>query len=159
MAHDARSVANELIRRAREEEHAVTPMQILKLTYLCHAWMLGLYGRPLFRQRVEAWMYGPVVGDVYRSLKQYGGSPIRTTIKIVKTENFDEYEKDLIEQVWRRYGNLSGPQLSAMTHAPGTPWSIVRHRPGRTSVDSPVISDNLIQRHYESKVAKPDDSD
>ena len=38
-------------------------MQVLKLVYYCHAWMLGLYGRPLIRQPIEAWRYGPVVPE------------------------------------------------------------------------------------------------
>ena len=154
MATDARSVANELIRRAHEEGRAVTPMQVMKLTYLCHAWMLGLYSRPLIRQRIEAWMYGPVIGDVYRSLKRYGGSPIKEPISYVDTDDFDEYEQDLIHQVWRKYRDLSGLELSAMTHAAGTPWSRIRYGHGRLSVKNPVIPDSLIKKHYEAKATE-----
>lgn len=154
MASDARSVANELIRRAHEENRTVTPMQVLKLTYLCHAWMLGLYGRPLIRQRIEAWMFGPVIGDVYKSLKRYGGSPIEEPISYGAPDDFDEYEEDLINQVWRKYRDLSGLELSAMTHAAGTPWSMVRQGHGRVSVSNPVIPDSLIRRHYEAKATE-----
>ncbi|WP_131993555.1 type II toxin-antitoxin system antitoxin SocA domain-containing protein [Dokdonella fugitiva] len=40
-------------------------MQLLKLVYLCHAWTLGLLGRPLLREEVQAWRYGPVFPALY----------------------------------------------------------------------------------------------
>ena len=44
--HDARNVANEFIRRASESGDQFTHLQVQKLVYYAHAWMLGLYGRP-----------------------------------------------------------------------------------------------------------------
>ena len=70
MEHDSRSVANELLRRAQDTGRDITPMQVVKLAYYCHAWMLGLYHRPLLEQPVEAWHYGPVVPEIYRRLRE-----------------------------------------------------------------------------------------
>lgn len=41
MEHDSRSVANELIHRAHDAGRDITPMQVVKLAYYCHAWMLA----------------------------------------------------------------------------------------------------------------------
>ena len=38
-------------------------MHAIKLVYLCHGWMLGIYGRSLIGEPVEAWRYGPVVPE------------------------------------------------------------------------------------------------
>jgi uncharacterized phage-associated protein len=57
-------------------------MQVLKLVYYCHAWMLGVYSRPLVRQPIEAWRYGPVVRELYRSIREYGGDPIRCSLMV-----------------------------------------------------------------------------
>ena len=149
MTHDARSVANEIIRRAQAEGIRVTPMKVLKLTYFCQAWMLGLYGRPIFRQPIEAWMFGPVVADVYHSLKKYGGFPIDTPIRNVHEQSYNGYEENLIEQVWRKYRHISGIELSALTHREGTPWFRIRQR--RAGVVIPI---SLIREHYESIVRK-----
>ena len=73
MKHDARSVANSLIEKSIEAGSCLTPLEIIKLVYFCHGWMLGLYRRPLIKQNVQAWRYGPVVADVYHCLKQHGG--------------------------------------------------------------------------------------
>ena len=64
-AHDGRAVANALITKGVEAGSPLTPLQIGKLSYIAHGWMLGLYGRCLFRQAVLAWLYGPVVRDIY----------------------------------------------------------------------------------------------
>ncbi len=149
MPHDARSVANEIIRRAQDEGIPVTPMKVLKLTYFCQAWMLGLYGRPIFRQPIEAWMFGPVVADVYHSLQEYGGFPVDAPIHNAHEQAYDRYEEDLIEQVWRKYKYLSGIELSALTHREGTPWFRVRQRRAGA-----VIPSSLIRKHYESLVVK-----
>ena len=148
MEHDARSVANELIRRALRDGRPITALQVIKLTYFCHAWMLGLYHRPLLEQPVEAWLYGPVVPEVYRSLRRYSGEPVTRPIDLstvgVEERTYDEIEKDLIDQVWEKYGHFSGVQLSAMTHTPGSPWDQVWEAAGQNA----VISDPAIEKYY-----------
>lgn len=143
MAHDARVVANSLIERSVEEETPLTPLQIIKLVYMCHGWMLGLYNHELSEQKVLAWIYGPVIADVYRSLRKYGRTCVSEKIYI-PDEEFSDLEVDLIMQVYRKYSPFSGIQLSALTHAPGTPWHKIWHRRGRNS----IIPNSLIASHY-----------
>lgn len=143
--HDARNVANRLISLAHDAPRKITPMQAMKLVYFCHAWMLALLHEPLIEQPVEAWRYGPVVPDVYRSLRRYGGEPVSRLIPGLPDESFDENEEAIITQVSEKYGVLSGGRLSAMTHAPGTPWHTIWKRYGRNA----VIPDPLIEEYYE----------
>ena len=122
--HDARAVANRLLDLAHEDGNQLTVMQVLKLVYFCHAWMLALYDRPLIEQPVEALRYGPVIRDVYQSFKKYRDAPIKSRAR-VPAGQFDGEENYIIEQVYQKYGFLSGIRLSQMTHAPGTPWAQV----------------------------------
>ena len=148
MVHDARSVANELITRAHDSANAITPMQVIKLAYYCHAWMLGLYHRPLLNRPIEAWRYGPVVPDIYHSLRQYGGRPVIQTIDLelerVAVRGYHKDETNIIDQVWEKYGHLTGIQLSALTHAPGTPWHETWHKYGQNA----IIPDPTIEKYY-----------
>ena len=143
MEHDARSVANEMLRRARDANSPVTHLKVMKLVYFSHAWMLGLYHEPLQVQPVEAWRYGPVVRDVYRSLRRYGGEPINRPISIAD-EEYSPTQKDIMDQVWKVYGKYTARQLSAITHAPGTPWHQVWHQWGKSA----VIPDPMIEAYY-----------
>jgi len=121
MSHDARDVANVMIEKGITAGDPLTPLQVIKLTYLCQAWMLAMFSRPIFRQAVEAWEYGPVVADVYHSLKGNGRFPVVYPIPGF-SEKFDEDEKHILNEVYRVYGNWTGGQLSRLTHQPGSPW-------------------------------------
>ena len=144
--HDARSVANEILRRAWDDNQKVTHLKVMKLVYYCHGWMLGLNQKPMQWQPVEAWPLGPVVRDVYRSLQRYGGEPINRPINIEKKE-YSPVQEDLIDQVWDVYGKFTAGQLSSMTHAPGTPWDIIWKRYG----NSAIIPDPIIERYFAAK--------
>lgn len=148
--HDARSVANELIQRSLDNQQGLTPMQVQKLTYFCHAWMLALFHRPLIEQPIEAWQYGPVVPDVYRSLRRYGGEPVRLRIQGFH-DQFDDEELHIIDQVFEKYGDYSGAQLSALTHDKGTPWQQIWDEYGKVT-DHAVIPDPIIEDYYGSLI-------
>lgn len=143
--HDARAVANAIIKKGQREGRSFDPLQIAKLVYLCHAWMLGLYGRGLVRQNIHAWRYGPVVPKLYHSLKKYRSAPVTELIKGIQTAELDRVERDVLDQVYDTYGDFSGIQLSHITHEDGTPWDITWSKEGRDS----VIPDDLIKQHYE----------
>lgn len=146
--HDARHIANALISRGIDATSPRDPLQVIKMTYLCHGWMLGLYHRPMSKQAVEAWRYGPVIPVVYHGVKRYGREPILSPIQspflLPSTTKFDPIEEDLISQVFDQYGKFSGIDLSMMTHARGSPWYEIWHREGKNA----VIPDPLIEEHF-----------
>ena len=120
-------------------------MKLLKLTYICQGWMLGLYGVPLIWNDVEAWRYGPVFREIYRHVA--GKTRIRNPIPSPAGKPFDAREKHLIDQVWDKYGSMSGLKLSTLTHAKDTPWRIAYHEFGQNS----VIPKSLIEDYYSSR--------
>lgn len=141
--HDARAIANALIDRGVVSRAPRDPLQIIKLTYLCHGWMLGLYNRPMSAQPVYAWRYGPVIPRVYHALKRYGKEPVTVPIDCLPAA-FGDLEIDLIGQVFDGYEHYSGIDLSQMTHAPGTPWHQIRHTAGLDT----IIPDEVIEEHF-----------
>ena len=141
--HTAEPVANRLLALAEDAGRPLTPMQLIKLVYLCQGWMLGMNGRPLFSEPVEAWAYGPVIRSVYDAVRQYRDQPISQNLPAEPAE-FDEVESDIIEQTFEQYGHLAGIALSTLTHQPGSPWSITHERLGRNA----TISNDLIQDHF-----------
>ncbi len=143
--HDARAVANALINLSKKAGNLLTPMQILKLVYLCHGWMLGLYSKPLITQPVKAWRYGPVIEDVYHSLKVYRADEVDKSIVLGDVAcDFDQREQRLIDEVYKAYSDWSGIELSNLTHQPGSPWSVTVDAHGLDA----VISNDLIEDYY-----------
>jgi uncharacterized phage-associated protein len=74
--HNVLSVANEFIGLAAQNDKFVTPMHLEKLCYMAHGFTLALLDRPLTRNIIEAWDYGPVYPDLYDSLKMYGSGTV-----------------------------------------------------------------------------------
>ena len=139
----SRTVANEFVRLAREAGESLTPMQVLKLVYIAHGWMLALYNRPLIKDEIQAWQYGPVIPILYNQVRNFRSGPVQS-VAPVDGEELDLKEADLVRQVYEQYGHLSGPALSRMTHAKETPWEIV-YQPNSFGL---VIPDDLIEDHY-----------
>lgn len=151
MGHDAKAVANALIMKGVENGKPLTPLQIIKLTYLCQAWMLAMYGRPMFRQKVQAWQYGPVIPQVYHSVKHHGRDPVHTPLN-AKPAIFSRNERHILDEVYRVYGDLSGVELSSLTHADGSPWHQVAN--GYPSRHNHEISHARMERYYGDQLAR-----
>lgn len=129
-------VAKKIINLSDQAKKTVTPMQLIKLVYLSHGWMLGLYNRPLIKEDIEAWQYGPVIPELYRSIKHYRSHPVE---KIdCEDQEIDESSESIINQVYEKYGDFSGVYLSMLTHEKGSPWEIT------WSSGKRVISNDLI---------------
>jgi uncharacterized phage-associated protein len=61
MATGAHTVANRFLELAEAEGRSLTPLQLMKLVYIAHGWMLGIHQRPLIKDHIEAWKLGPVI--------------------------------------------------------------------------------------------------
>ncbi len=144
--HDVRSVTNCLIDKSLNSGVPLTPLQIMKLLYFSHAWMLAIYHRPLFKQTFKVWKYGPVVPETYHALKQYGKNPVADTIAIdgIADHNFDPEEIAVLDKVFDEYSGFDGWVLSGLTHIPEGPWFKARLEKGIGS----TISNKSIQAYY-----------
>ena len=148
MAHPATQVARAILEIATADKRPLTPLELMKLTYISHGWSLCLRDKPLVSDRAQAWQYGPVYPDLYQSLKDYRASPVQsvkpTGIELhFHTSDLDAEEKGLVSSVYNAYKGLNGVQLSALTHQPGTPWHSAFSR-----ARNAVIEDSEIKAHF-----------
>lgn len=144
MAYSATVIANTFLDLAKRDSKQLTNMQLQKLVYIAHGWSLALLEQPLFYNNVHAWEWGPVIPKLYKPLRKYGAGvvtePIPTDDPPVDPKSL---EMGIIEAVWKSYGNLSGPRLSAITHEDDSPWSITWN-----AAQYGVIPNELIAEHY-----------
>lgn len=139
--YSALNVAEQFLKLANEQARVLTPMQLIKLVYLAHAWMLAFYQRPLIREGVEAWKYGPVIPELYEAIKQFRSNPV--THVACDQQKFDEKSLDIIQQVYAQYGHFNGIELSTITHEKDSPWDIAWKN------EHPLISNDLITHYYQ----------
>lgn len=145
MAYPAITIANYFVRKGLEENDLeMTPMKVLKLTYIAHGWYLALAGEALINEPVEAWRYGPVIPSVYRAFRSYGNSRIEAPYSEVNPLS-EEDDKAFLDRVWEVYKDYTGLQLSAITHRPNTPWA----KNWRAEFHTPIPNGD-IKAHYET---------
>lgn len=147
MAYPSHTVARKLLDFGNECRRPLTPLEIMKLTYICHGWHLALRNEALVSDQAQAWQYGPVFPDLYQSLKSYGASPV-TQVPVSSSEWFEKKEMGdaevkVTKNVFEAYRRFNGIQLSSMTHQAGTPWDQAWRRGKNSS-----ISDESIKAHF-----------
>ncbi len=108
-----------------DEPDYLTNLRLQKLLYYVQAWSLVMRGKPMFPERIEAWVHGPVVRDVYG---RYAANSCRViSPDDIGDEDFDlaDDEKAFIGSVWESYNGYSASKLREMTHQED-PWRNAR---------------------------------
>jgi len=147
------AVANTFLLRAKEDGvFDIDQLKIQKLVYNLHGWHLAVTDEPAVGEMFEAWPMGPVLSSLYQKFKSYGKSKIDRYAKDIDPQTgeekalaiapSDERFYKIFNAVWARYKNFSGLQLSALTHAEGTPWSKAR------ASGLQYIDDDDIREHF-----------
>ncbi len=98
----------------------LTNLKLQKLVYYAQGFHLALTGQPLFQEELVAWEHGPVVVELYRTLKDFGSSQVILDDTIA-ADTFTEDQIDLITDVNKVYGQFSAWKLRDMTHNEA-PW-------------------------------------
>ena len=132
----------------------LTPMKLQKILYFAHGWHIAITGKPLINENVEAWKYGPVVASVYHEFKEYGNTPIQELAGSYDMERqciiypflSGKAARDIIDRVIEVYGHKDAPTLSAMTHAPGSPWEKIYE----DDVISKIIPVDCMGKYFEN---------
>ncbi len=150
--HSAIKIANLIIHFAtRQSVRGMTQLKLMKLTYIAHGWMLGIFDKPLFSEDVEAWLYGPVIPELHRVTTKFEKQEITEPL-IDPPIKLGSVEDKVIERTIQQYGVYSGPQLVTLTHRKGTPWYDVTE--GGEYYGRGLIIPNEAIRDYYGKLVK-----
>lgn len=143
--NDVIDVADTLLKIAKERGQELTPQQLVKLSWFAHGWSLGIRGRGMFHNPIEAWPYGPIIPDLYRATKQWGRNPIASSsIGEVKQIRVAPQDRRFLEHVFERYGHLDGQALSSMACPAGGPWD----RACSSGLQGKRIPDKWIEQYF-----------
>jgi uncharacterized phage-associated protein len=121
-------------------------MKLEKLAYYSQAWHVAIHGEVLFEEAVEAWAQGPVVETLYqqhrglRRVHAWQGEP--TTLP--------REAAAVVTLVCRKYGHLSGDELSTLTHAE-LPWRAARGGLASNARSRTPIDPGLMGTYYRSQ--------
>lgn len=109
---------NYFLNQCKNEQRAITPMQLIKLACIANYWHLFYYRIPLIKEQITDKGYGPHIEPLYRKLKNYGGYGVTSLISL---DFFDwisskptETNINIMESVWKSHCVFSGLQLSTL---------------------------------------------
>lgn len=100
------------------KKHPLTAVKLQKLLYYAQAWSLVWDEKPLFPERIEAWVNGPVVPELY---DYHRGQFIIEKLPLGNPDCLTKTEQETIDEVLNFYGDKSSQWLSELTHKE-TPW-------------------------------------
>ncbi|PKK82403.1 MAG: hypothetical protein CVT49_13780 [candidate division Zixibacteria bacterium HGW-Zixibacteria-1] len=137
-------VAKYIVRR----HGSVSAMKLQKLVYYSQAWALVWDEIPLFSEKIEAWISGPVVPELFGAHK--GKYLINSRdLKKGNSENLSDSHKKTIDAVLDYYGDKNSQWLSDLTHMEG-PWRKARKGLASDERGSQEITQASMQEYYSS---------
>lgn len=141
-------IAKKFIELSNKDSIPMSPMKLLKLTYIAHGYYLAFTDKPLFENKIEAWKYGPVIPDLYHIIKRvdFSNNDFKF-IEMYSQNNLSKEDSKFIETVWGAYNRFDGSQLSSKTHEKDTPWYKTYNGQSFTQ-----INNELIKEYYKNKV-------
>lgn len=137
-------VADNILSSAAEYGDPITNLKLQKLLYYAQAWHLALHDKPLFDERIEAWVHGPAVPPVYGAFKAMGWQPIVPPPIIV---DVSDAVKSHVREVLEAYGGLSAYQLELLTHQE-YPWQNARRGLAPDEPSNNIISQDDMKAFY-----------
>lgn len=161
--YNPKAIANYFLERGADEGRALDPIKLQKLVYNAHGWYMAMHGEPLIDETVEAWPYGPVVPTLYHEFKRFGAKPIRSKaiefhgseLTHPHVDRTDEQTRAVLERVWKTHRDLSGMQLSHLSHRPDSPWEKTWKKAQAAGKQRGVdIPDELIEIHFREKALR-----
>lgn len=111
-----------------EEERDLTPLKLQKMLFYAQSCSRQALKKPLFKEAIEAWQYGPVVRDIYHANKTHGARLIPKTSRLRKHTPFDQETSATLEAVYAVCKDYSPGKLTDETHLPESSWSKVYDR-------------------------------
>lgn len=128
----------------RKEGAAMSTVRLQMLLYYCQAWSIVWSDRPLFREKVRAWVNGPVVMEVYRFCE---GAFTVSDVPAGRPEILSEDDRDTVDRVLGHYGEKPTRDLVYMAQMEN-PWRTARANLPGESLDAPEITGESIARYY-----------
>ena len=140
-----------IINYCNEEDYNLSNLKLQKILYFIQAYYLSKTEskEPCFKERIEAWDFGPVVPVAYHEYKRFGSTNIPKVTTYIELDDNDfwqskvvEYkdevvkdsDKDLIRKLVDNFSKFSTTRLVQITHNQ-SPW-INAYRQGENNVIS-----------------------
>ena len=113
--YSASQIANYFLFRAQLDEELLSNLKLQKLVYYAQGLHIACYGHPLFKEKIKAWRYGPVVPDLYHAYKRFGSGGVPPKGDFLP-ESIDLETRKFLDEIYTVFGQFSAFRLMDSTH-------------------------------------------
>ena len=136
MNYNVLDISRYIINYSNVKDYGISNLKLQKILYFVQAYFLIETGSPCFKEKIEAWDFGPVVPKAYCEYKQYGCGDIPTTKSFIMIDKnniwnskrvefkkiaISDDDKSLIDKVVDKFSEYSATDLVELTQHQ-TPW-------------------------------------
>jgi uncharacterized phage-associated protein len=150
-SNSASSIAEFFLQKANLSGKPITNKKIQKLVYYAQAWSLVVNKKPLFKEKIEAWVHGPAIRSIYAKYKEFGFNPIKKEPDLALIKKISTTDKKLLEQVWKLYGKYDSSYLEMLTHSEA-PWQDARAGLEASENSEQEITQKSMKDFYSKKI-------
>ena len=159
---NASAVVNYLLQHDKIKQK-LTNIHLNKIVYLIHGFCLAMLDKGIidkkYNERVEAWMYGPVIPSIYHEFKKYGKEIIQDEAYSVveDIEGEIQFKPNLEDSKIKAISDwvitslildgdnvVDARDLIDLTHKPGSPWDQVY----KANLYNIEIGDDIIKEYF-----------
>lgn len=150
--YKANTIAKYFIWKAKKDNKKITNKKLQKLLYYAQAWNIVVRNEKLFQEKVEAWIHGPAIKDVYFEYRDFKYDAIDLDIKDDEISE-DLKNDDLLEEVWKVYGKFDAEYLEKLSHSE-LPWQKARSGLDSSEPSSNEITFDSMKEYYSALLKK-----
>lgn len=132
----AKEIARYVIQYCQEKNYTISNLKLQKILYFLQAEFLVDTGMPCFREKIEAWDFGPVVPDVYHVYKIYGSASIPSDKS--NTPQIPYRDRVRIDSIVDECAKYAASTLVEITHSQ-TPWKQAYSQGRNTEITNDCI--------------------
>lgn len=147
------NTAHAFLLLASTEGIRLTNLRLQRLVIIAHGAHLAAYNEPLFNEPVRAWDFGPVVSDIYDSLRHYGsgyvdcqGPGLHESLLAL-----NHRASQAIRATWEAYKAYDEAHLGQCLKGVRSPWDGVWNVLGTRYA---TIPNELFKEYYANKIRR-----
>ncbi|MEI7810327.1 MAG: type II toxin-antitoxin system antitoxin SocA domain-containing protein [bacterium] len=148
----ASKIADYLLIKSKKEGVPITNKRLQKLLYYIQAWHLAINKKPIFEDRIEAWIHGPAIRSIYEEYKSFVASPIVKEVDPKISDDLGVTNINFIDRIVKAYSIYDTATLEYMTHAE-EPWKIARQGIEANESSSNEITQDSMKIYYSNRLA------
>ena len=129
MCYDALKLAKYMVVKCMKDGYPVSNMRLQFLLYIVQREFLQVKDHCAYYDETQAWVFGPVIRNVYAEFCMFGGIPIEFPVEYlmpnIENIKLDDQDKYLIDTLVNKYRTYKPWEINDVVKPKGGAWDIV----------------------------------